>query len=87
MASMKTNEEIRAAVEAAFAPLRCVVEILDFGQKLSFSVFDARDHTVLTVPNALMANLREGAALEALIQEARTTIAAHGHHLDPWPKT
>ena len=84
---MKTNEEIRVAVEAAFKPLRCVMEIWDFGQKLSFRVFDAKEHTVLTVPDEVLGNLRDGPALEALIQDARTRIAANGHHLDPWPQT
>jgi hypothetical protein len=81
---MNTNEEIRAAIEAAFKPLRCVAEIWDFGQKLSFRVFDAKDHTVLTVPNEVLESLRDVPGLEALIQDARSRIAANGHHLDPW---
>ena len=84
---MKTNEEIRAAIEAAFKPMRCVAEIWDFGKKLSFEVFDARDHTALTVPSEVLESLRDGPGLEALIQDARTRIAANGHHLDPWLKT
>ena len=84
---MKTNEEIRVAVEASFKPLRCVAEIWDYGQKLSFRVFDSKDHTVLTVPNEVLENLRDGPGLEALIRGARSSIAANGHLLDPWPKT
>jgi hypothetical protein len=84
--SMKTNEEIRATVEGAFSPLRCVAEVWDYEKKLRFRVFDAKDEAVVTFPNEVIGNLRDESALKTLIQTARSRTEGKGHKLDPWPK-
>ncbi|MEX0734086.1 MAG: hypothetical protein WD051_05560 [Steroidobacteraceae bacterium] len=84
MASMKTNEQICAAVEGAFSPLNCVAEIWDYEQKLRFRVSDATNETVLTCPNEVLANLRDDTALTAFLQNVRAEVEDNGYTLNPW---
>lgn len=86
MAPMKTNEQICAAVEAAFSPLNCVAEIWDGEQKLRFRVSDATNETVLSCPSEVLANLRDDSALAAFLQNVRAEVEDNGYSLNPWPE-
>lgn len=72
---MLTNEDIRARVENAFAPLRCVAEIWDYEQKLRLRVFDIHDIPIMTIEEIVLSSFRETHSLDALINDIRQRIA------------
>jgi hypothetical protein len=68
---MLTNEQIKAKIERAFQPNRCVVEIHDHKKQLSFKVFSPDGADLLEVPNLLLSNL-----LDAWLDDVRAQIAS-----------
>ena len=76
------KRDLKAAVEAAFRPLRCVAEISDDGRKLAFRVFDPDGKPVLIVPEE--SNPRDDAALATILDNARGRVRACGFALEPW---
>jgi hypothetical protein len=81
---MPGDEEIRAIVEQAFRPLRCVAEIWDYEQKLRFRVFDNNDVGVLRMESAVLRDLRDEQNLRNVLSAAHETVEEKGFRLDPW---
>jgi len=81
---MRTNDEIKAIVDAAFKPLRCVAEVWDYDQKLRFKVFDERDRGIVEVPRLVLRNLQDDSQLRDVLTEARRWVIEKGFRLDPW---
>jgi hypothetical protein len=77
---MLTNHEIVARVESAFEPLRCVVELTDYGQKLRFRVLDAKDRKVLRV-RSVVHDVRDEVQLTHVLRLARCRVRARGFTL------
>lgn len=78
-----SDNEIRAVVETAFRPLRCVVEVWDYDQKLRFRVFDSNDRGVLKVPRLVLRELRDKSNLQSVLSTARATVEEKGFRLEP----
>ena len=79
-----SDDEVKAAVEAAFKPLRCVAEIWDYGQKIRFRVFDPDDQEFFADPRWPLDWLRNKKYLEGVLLEARAKVEKKGHRLEPW---
>jgi hypothetical protein len=73
---MLTNEQIKAKMERAFQPNRCVAEIHDYNRQLSFKVFAPDGAGLLEVPNLLLSNLRDERLLDAWLDDVRAQIAS-----------
>ena len=84
MTLMRTNEEIKAIVEAAFKPLRCVAEVWDYDYRLRFKVFDEKDRGVVEMPDLILRNLRDESQLRDVLTIVRELVREKGFHLDPW---
>jgi hypothetical protein len=80
----RTNEEIRAIVRAAFAPLGCVAEIWDYEKKLHVRVFDMKGRPVVRIPEMMLRTLQDDRELRKMILRVRGEVEAKGLHLDPW---
>ncbi len=78
-----SDNEIRIAVETAFRPLRCVVEVC-YDQKLRFRVFDSNDRGVLKMPRLVLRELRDKSNLKSVLSTARATVEEKGFRLEPW---
>jgi hypothetical protein len=77
------SQTIQQGLEGAFRPLRCVVEIWDYGDKLRFKVFSDKDEAIVGMPEVLVRTIREPASLNHLIQQVREKILVKGYDLDP----
>jgi len=87
MTMMRTNDEIKAIVGAAFKPLRCVAEVWDYDYKLRFKVFDEQERGIVEVPGLVLRNLRDESQLRDVLTATRQRITEKGFRLDPWELT
>ena len=71
-------EEIMSKLESAFKPLRCVVEVWDYKQRLRFKVFDHNDRGIIDMPEIVLRNLNSECCVQDLIQHARLEIQNMG---------
>jgi hypothetical protein len=79
--TMLTDEkiqDIKARLEGAFKPLRCVVEVWDYKQKLRFKVFDDNDEDIIEMPEIVLRDLSNESHLQDVIQEARARVRPKG---------
>lgn len=77
-------EEVVKAIEAAFKPLDCVVEVFDYRQRLRFRVFDPNEKPLLTVKEALLRHVRDPEGLNTVIAECRSRLERKGYRLKAW---
>ncbi len=80
---MLSTDEIRAAIEKAFQPLRCVAEIWDYDQKLRVKVSDAKDRGIVEIPNLILREVREKSNLKSVLSSARSVVEEKGFRLEP----
>lgn len=85
----KTNINLRAddvvrALENAFRPLECVVELFDYRKRLRFRVFSPEDKPLLTVREYLMRRAVDAGSLSTIVRECRRRVEAKGYKLNPW---
>jgi len=74
---MLTDEEIasvKATVEGAFTPFRCVAEAWDSKEKLRFKVLDHYGYGIVEVPEVAESTIRNENLLQSVIDNARTLI-------------
>lgn len=71
---MLSSEAIKAFVEAAFLPFRCVAEIWDYDQKLRLKVFDINDDPLVTVPAVVLSTLRDKGSLDSFVKMIKLQI-------------
>lgn len=81
---IRTNDEIKAIVEAAFKPLRCVSEVWDYDYRLRFRVFNEQDRGIVEVPDLVLRNLRDESQLRDVLTAARQRVTEKGFCLDAW---
>jgi len=85
---MLTDEEIakvKATVEGAFTPFRCVAEVWDDKRRLRFKVFDLDDNNIIEVPEVAESTIRNEHLFRIIIDNARTVIQVKGFVLSPAP--
>jgi hypothetical protein len=80
---MMTDQQIVAAVQAAFSPLRCTAEVWDYGQMLRLQVFDANDKAIVTYPKQVLDAVRSVESLRAFLEMVRAQVQQRGHRLGP----
>jgi hypothetical protein len=86
MLSENEIEAVKAIVQGAFTPLRCVAEVFDYDQKLRFRVFNEKENGVLRTeePSLILQAPLNKSKLRDVLTFAREQIVAKGHRLDPW---
>jgi hypothetical protein len=78
MLSDEEIQQIKLRLEGAFKPLRCVAEVSDYKQKISFRIFDHKNQGVFEIRNIVLRHLSEEARLQVLIQDVRAQVQAKG---------
>ena len=77
-------DQVVEAIEDAFRPLECRVDLYDQGSRLAFGVFDT-DGALIMPPSVWMARLvRKPHRLQARIYPLRKRVELEGYTLDPW---
>ncbi len=71
------------SIEAAFRPLRCVVEVFDYDHRLRFCVFD-QEEPVLVMSEALVRRVCDPGGLNTIVSECRARVERKGFKLDAW---
>ena len=74
--------EIVEAIERAFSPLECRVELFD--HRLGFRVFDTDGTLILPLSSWLARMVRKPDRLRSRINVLRQRVEAEGYTLDPW---
>jgi hypothetical protein len=74
--------EVVAAIESAFSPLECRVELVD--QRLALSVFDTDGFVVLPLLSWNVRWARKPESLQCRINVLRQRVELEGYMLDPW---
>jgi hypothetical protein len=80
----RSNAAIKAVIEGAFRPLRCVAEIWDYDKQIRFRVFNDRDEVVLTMPAEQLSAFGDDGRLTDTVQVARSRVEERGFKLEPW---
>ncbi|WP_313203068.1 DUF1652 domain-containing protein [Pseudomonas sp.] len=75
-------EEAVKTLEKSFAPLRCVAEVWDYGERIRFRIFDGDDEPLLTVEEIVRKRFSQPAELQAVISTARARLRELGNVLD-----
>jgi hypothetical protein len=76
--------EVVEAIENAFRPLECHVELFDDRNRLSFRVFDTDGTLILPLSSWLARLVRKPDRLRSRIGPLRKRVEAEGYTLDPW---
>ena len=79
------TQKIKDAVERAFLPLRCFVEISRYEETLRFKVFDTNNQGIIEVSDLLLRQLRDISFLRDVISSARTRVTEKGFTIAPKP--
>ena len=67
-----SDEELRSIVEAAFKPLRCVVDFYDGNQKMRFIVLNGKNDVIQSLEGLVLRYLRYDKTLNVLASHLRT---------------
>jgi hypothetical protein len=76
--------EVVEAIENAFSPLECRVELFDHRNRLGFCVFDTDGTLILPLSNWVARLVRKPDRLRSRINVLRQRVEAEGYTLDPW---
>ncbi|WP_424193209.1 hypothetical protein ACMYR3_16470 [Ampullimonas aquatilis] len=76
-------ENVVEIINSAFAPLRCVAELWDYGFRIRFRVFD-KDEPLLNVDEILKPQFSDHSRLCFIINEARSNLTSRGFNLTEW---
>ena len=76
--------EVVEAIENAFSPLECRVELFDDRNRLGFCVFDADGTLILPLSSWVARLVRKPDRLRSRIDTLRRRVEAEGYTLDPW---
>ena len=74
--------EVVEAIESAFSPLECRVELV--GQRLGFCVFDIDGNALLPLLSWHARWARKPDTLRSRISTLRKRVEEEGYTLDPW---
>ena len=84
MLKLLEPNDIVEAIENAFRPLECRVELYDQGSRLAFNVLDAGSNLLLPLSVWRARLVRRPERLRARIAPLRDRVALEGYTLDPW---
>ena len=84
MTEYLSTNDAALITEAAFAPLRCVAERHDYGNRLNFRVFDQNGEPVLTVEDLVKSQFADMNRLIDVLSSARQNLTERGYALLPW---
>jgi hypothetical protein len=76
--------EVVEAIENAFSPLECRVELFDRRNRLGFRVFDIDGNAVLPLSSWVARLVRKPDRLRSRINVLRQRVEEEGYILDPW---
>ncbi len=76
--------DVVEAIENAFRPLECRVDLFDQQNRLGFRVFDPNGNSILPVSSWLTRLVRKPDSLRSRINVLRKRVEAEGYTLDPW---
>jgi hypothetical protein len=82
---VRTREEMKASLETAFLPLRCVAEFRDYRARLTARVYDETDEPILRILPIVVREFRTDSALNTLIRWGRERLITRGYRLSPLP--
>ena len=74
-----TLEAAIKEIEAAFKPLKCVVEVFDHEQKIRWRVFDGDGKPLLTMKAAMVWEVRNSNLLDPIVSACRTKLEQQGY--------
>ena len=78
-----SNEQVREYTKAAMAPLRCVAELCDAGNRYGFAVyFEHRERVV--VRDLLTRQMEKPQELERYLMHVRSQLLSEGEKLNDW---
>ena len=80
---LEPNEVIEA-IERAFSPLECRVELFDRRNRVGFCVFDTDGTLILLLSSWVAPLVRKPDRLRSRINVLRQRVEAEGYTLDPW---
>lgn len=83
MLSVETKA-IKDAIEQAFLPFRCAVEVSRYEDKLRFKVFDSDDQGIVEVSELVVRQLCDKSYLASVISSTRDRVEEKGFSLAPW---
>lgn len=78
------TQAIKDAIEQAFSPLRCAVEVSRYEVKLRFKVFDTDNQGIVEVPELVIRQLHDESYLASIISSTRNRVEEKGFSLAPW---
>ncbi|MDP3823077.1 MAG: hypothetical protein Q8R33_16530 [Burkholderiales bacterium] len=78
------TQTIKDAIEQAFSPFRCAVEVSRYEIKLRFKVFDTDDQGIVEVSELIVRQLRDKSYLASVISSARDRVEGKEFSLAPW---
>lgn len=78
------TQTIKDAIEQAFSPFRCAVEVSRYEVKLRFKVVDTDDQSIVEVSELVVRQLRDKSYLASVISSARDSVEEKGFSLAPW---
>ncbi|WP_368415501.1 DUF1652 domain-containing protein [Falsiroseomonas sp.] len=71
---MLSPQDIKARLEVAFAPLRCVVEIWDYEHRLRFKIFGKDGRGLVEMPDIIIRDVSDESQLASLIAQVRERL-------------
>jgi hypothetical protein len=80
-ALMLTDEEIKARLQGAFMPLRCITKDRDYKHRLCFAVFDHDGQGIFKSADLVRRHLKDEGYLQDVIHQTRSQVQAKGFTL------
>jgi hypothetical protein len=77
-------DQLVEAIENAFLPLECRVDLYDQARRLALNIVDINGEPVLPPYFWLASQLRKHHRLRARIISLRTRVELEGYTLEPW---
>lgn len=78
------TQAIKDAIEQAFSPFRCAVEVSRYEVTLRFKIFDTDDQGIVEVSELIVRQLHDKSYLANVISSARDHVDGKGFSLAPW---
>ena len=77
-------DQLVEAIESAFLPLECRVDLYDRARRLALNIVDINGEPVLPPYFWVASQLRKPHRLRARIISLRTRVELEGYTLEPW---
>ena len=84
MSTVLGLDQVVQAIENAFRPLECRVDLYDQARRLALNIVDVNGELILPPAFWVASQLRRPHRLRGRITPLRTRIELEGYTLDPW---